>query len=154
MKNLAYFFVCIFVVLMAISFSFLPGCDRNSDGNGEVSVKISGYVRDSENHGQGIPGVQIHFTNNGGTTTTDMDGYYSLSLRSGWRGSIIAVHENYQFTPKYSPQPIPVASDKSLDFNATLTETPNATIYGRVTRIGTPDIGVDGVQISFKISKQ
>jgi hypothetical protein len=66
-------------------------------GGGTPNVMISGYVRDSGSNG--IYGALLTFSNNGGTATTDVNGYYSKSVSSGWSGTVTPSISGYAFSP-------------------------------------------------------
>jgi hypothetical protein len=58
---------------------------------------ISGTVRQSD--GTGIPGVSLDFSNEGGTVTTDADGFYSNTVLYGWSGTVTPSLTDYSFVP-------------------------------------------------------
>ncbi|MCI0692635.1 fibronectin type III domain-containing protein [candidate division KSB1 bacterium] len=60
-------------------------------------VNISGRVRDSQKIG--LAGVQINFSNQGGTATTDNSGFYGIAVPSGWSGIAKPSKPNFDFVP-------------------------------------------------------
>ena len=63
-----------------------------------VILTISGRVIDT--NGKGIEGVVLVFSNSGGTTLTDSDGYYSHEICYNWTGTVIPVKEGHIFKPE------------------------------------------------------
>ena len=63
------------------------------------SYTISGYIKDSAN--QPIQGVIILFSNEGGETLTDENGFYRHTVYQGWNGKASAFGHGYQFEPYY-----------------------------------------------------
>ncbi|KPA10827.1 conserved hypothetical protein, secreted, partial [Candidatus Magnetomorum sp. HK-1] len=61
------------------------------------SYTISGYIKDSANHP--IHGATILFSNEGGETSTDENGYYRHTVYQGWTGKASAIGQGYQFEP-------------------------------------------------------
>ncbi|MCP4113617.1 MAG: carboxypeptidase regulatory-like domain-containing protein [Desulfobacteraceae bacterium] len=61
------------------------------------SYSIYGYVRDSDSNG--ISGITLNFSNNGGTVTTDSSGYYTQSVNSYWSGTVTPFKTGYTFNP-------------------------------------------------------
>ncbi len=59
-------------------------------------IIISGCVKDSE--GNGIGDVILSFSNNGGTTIANSQGYYSKTVNHGWSGTVIPVKDCHTFT--------------------------------------------------------
>ncbi|NIM14600.1 MAG: hypothetical protein GTO45_21505 [Candidatus Aminicenantes bacterium] len=56
--------------------------------------------------GTGLSGVTLTFSNNGGTTTTDQNGYYSHVVLDDWLGTVTPSKSGYTFTPSsrnYTP---------------------------------------------------
>ena len=58
---------------------------------------ISGYVRTEG--GSGISGVTLSFSNGGGSTTTNSNGYYSKQVPYGWSGTVTPSKSGYTFSP-------------------------------------------------------
>lgn len=50
-------------------------------------------------HNQGLPGVTIVASDGAGSTVTDASGNYSLSLPSGWYGTLTPINTTYSFGP-------------------------------------------------------
>ena len=61
------------------------------------SYTISGYIKNSANHP--IQGVTILFSNEGGETITDENGFYRHTVYQGWNGKASAIGQGYQFEP-------------------------------------------------------
>jgi len=58
---------------------------------------ISGQVKTSD--GLPVEGVKMIFSNGGGTTMTDADGNYSMTVRYGWNGVATPANVGFVFTP-------------------------------------------------------
>ena len=71
--------------------------DQDYTGIGDF-VQISGHIL-AEN-GIGIPGVQLTFSNSGGTVETDNEGFYSHQVPLNWSGTVTPAREGYSFEPK------------------------------------------------------
>ncbi len=63
----------------------------------ENQIVISGTVKND--FGEGIDGVTIIFAEGEGTTTTDTDGNYIFSVKSGWSGTATPKRTYYIFQP-------------------------------------------------------
>lgn len=48
---------------------------------------------------KGLAGVTLTFSNNGGTVSTDSDGYYAHPVTAGWAGTVTPSKEHYSFSP-------------------------------------------------------
>jgi hypothetical protein len=71
--------------------------DPQNTANDFALLTISGTIRSST--GTPIPGVFVFFSNGGATTTTDSNGFYSLSLDRGWTGTATPSLACYSFNP-------------------------------------------------------
>jgi hypothetical protein len=60
-------------------------------------IIISGTIRNQKD-GKGFPGVQLTASNGGGTTYTDKDGKYKLSVIPGWTGTVTPFKEGFKFS--------------------------------------------------------
>ncbi len=90
----------------SIDFPATPGAYGTSF-NGEQDVfvtkisidtpSLSGYVKTPL--GSGIDNVLLRFSNSGGETFSDVEGYYSHSVSTGWSGMVTPIKLNYSFTP-------------------------------------------------------
>ncbi len=84
----------------------------------EYTPSISGYVKTAA--GARIEGVNITFSNEGGTATTDSNGNYSNRVSDGWSGTATPSKTGYTFSPS-SRSYTDVTSDKiGEDYIATL----------------------------------
>jgi len=63
----------------------------------DVTFTISGSVKISGT--EGVEGVTIAFSNEGGTATTDSDGNYSRGISTGWSGTATPAKTGYIFSP-------------------------------------------------------
>jgi hypothetical protein len=87
--------------------------DQTQDYTGTLGqVKISGSIKLSD--GTAISGVTLTATN-GGVTTTDANGYYQLTVDSGWSGTITPAKTGYKFNPA-SQSFTNVISDQIQDY--------------------------------------
>jgi hypothetical protein len=66
---------------------------------GQTTPVISGYITD--NFGWSISDVTVTFSSGGGSTTTDTDGYYSISVPYNWSGTAIPSKTGYTFNPTF-----------------------------------------------------
>lgn len=71
-----------------------PGKEKPATTPG---ITISGPVTTSE--GQGVPGVKLEASNDGGIVFTDSDGKYKLGVTSGWSGEVKPSKDGYKFDP-------------------------------------------------------
>ncbi|MHC4413255.1 MAG: BACON domain-containing protein, partial [Planctomycetota bacterium] len=71
---------------------------------------ISGYVKDSS--GIGIEGVNVSADNGGGSDTTDINGYYEITVPYDWSGTVTPNKAGWNITPS-SQSYINVASDQT-----------------------------------------
>ena len=84
------------------SYSNVTGNQANQNYTGSpivTSVTISGYVKTAG--GAAISGVTMTITNGAGSTTTDSNGYYSISIPTGWSGLVTPSKSGYTFSPVY-----------------------------------------------------
>ncbi|HLP57307.1 MAG TPA: choice-of-anchor Q domain-containing protein, partial [Candidatus Deferrimicrobium sp.] len=99
----------------------IPGIADVSDGADigayefNASYSITGSIT---YNGIGLSGVTLTFSNNGGSTTTGLDGHYSHTVLYNWSGSITPTKEGYTFTPS-GRNYTPVITDKqNQDYTA------------------------------------
>ena len=83
-----------------------------------LNPSISGHVRTS--NGSGVSGVTVSANNNGGSDTTDSDGYYSLTVPQGWSGRVRPSKENCSFSPPSKSYQAITSNVTGQDFIATL----------------------------------
>jgi Beta-propeller repeat/Viral BACON domain len=80
------------------SYSNVTGSLANQDytiiSNSPV---ISGTLWNRD--GQGVAGATLTFSNNGGSATTDENGYYSHMVALNWSGTVTPNKTGFQFTP-------------------------------------------------------
>ena len=113
--------------------------------SGEIPTRIiSGYVKFTGT--VGLEGVEVKFSNEGGSVKTDSSGFYSKSVEYGWSGTTTPVMGDYDFIPpsnSYSN----VESDQS-EQNYTATKIVSAyAISGYVT--DSSGSGMSGVILIF-----
>jgi hypothetical protein len=109
-----------------------------------ISPVISGRVTFE---GDGLPGVKLDFSNNGGTTYTDDNGDYKKEVPDGWSGNVTPEETGYEFEPVgHNGEYENVTSDiTDQDYEATEIR---PVISGRVET--TPeDTGLSGVTLTF-----
>ena len=95
----------------------------------------------------GVAGVLLNFSNNGGTTNTDSNGYYTMTVPYNWSGSVTP-STNGLTGGAFS---LPTKAYSSLKANVNglnFSWIPPPTISGRITRSGTA-VGVAGVLLNF-----
>jgi hypothetical protein len=108
---------------------------------------ISGYVRNSSN--SPISGVTMTL-NTGDTDTTDAMGYYSLTVNSGWSGTVTPSKSDYTFTPANKSYSNVTSNQSNQNFTGTqntriINVNPTSIDFGKV-RCGYPK------QLTFTIS--
>ncbi len=79
---------------------------------------ISGHVRTAGS--EGMAGVTITFSDDGGAVTTGVDGSYSHSVMEGWSGTATPSKAGYAFTPS------------SRDYSTVTSDIPNQDYTGEV----------------------
>jgi len=122
---------------------------------------ISGLVRTDD--GEGIEGVAITFSAEGGTAITDSDGSYSHTVVEGWTGTATPNRTGYTFTPSYrnytnvtSDRPdqnytgalIPYTLTISADTGGTTQPSPGSYIYYYGTQVEVTAIADSGYEFS------
>ncbi len=90
---------------------------------GLIGYTISGYVLDP--NAIAIEGVSMDANNAGGSDTTDVNGYYEVSVPESWSGTVTPTKAEYTFSP-ISRAYIDV-NDNIADQNYTGTYTPDLT---------------------------
>ncbi len=111
----------------------------------ETNPVISGTVTLSSG-GTGPAGVTLTASNGGGSTTTNGQGTYSLSVTSGWSGTITPSLSGYTFAPA-SKAFTNVTTDQTQDFTATSTSPSTVNVSGTVSVSGGGVLS--GVLVSF-----
>ncbi len=94
---------------------------------------ISGYVTNET--GEGIPGVNMAFTNGAGTVLTNNAGYYEQSVPEGWSGTVFPSKPLYTVTPAETDYDN-VISPKAQHYTAHTTATLTAAMF---------DSGTEGI---------
>ena len=79
---------------------------------------ISGVVR--TDGGEGIDGVVINFSNNGGSAVTAVDGSYSRTIIEGWSGTATPLKPGYEFTPSSRDYTNIVSDQSDQDYTGTI----------------------------------
>ena len=100
---------------------------------------ISGTVTDSAS-GTGLSDVLIEFDNNGGSTLTNSQGYYSHQVIEGWSGTATSSREGYHFSPVSRSYTNVVNNHDNEDFSGALN---TYTLSGTINyQAGDPCCGV------------
>jgi hypothetical protein len=123
------------IVLCIVLFCFV---DISVQGFEAVKIThvISGSAGVSGVTMKGLPGPPV---------TTDQNGYYSVTVDYGWKGTVTPYKEGYEFTPKSKPYP-KVTGDMT---NEDYTPTPiTYTISGKVDMEGVQMNGLPGNPIT------
>ncbi len=104
-------------------------------------VTYSGHVASGATS---LAGVRVTFSNGGGavSVTTDASGNYTITLNSGWTGTITPTLRGYTFSPASAVVTTPVTVASVQDFNTV------QTITGRA-RILATGVGIPGVTITL-----
>jgi M6 family metalloprotease-like protein/uncharacterized repeat protein (TIGR02543 family) len=84
----------------------------------EVIFTFLGAVKTSG--GEGVEGVTIAFSNEGGTATTDSDGNYSHPLSDGYSGTATPAKTGYIFSPTSRDYPNVTSGQTNENYTATL----------------------------------
>ncbi len=100
------------------------------------TYELSGHILASG--GLGIPGVTVS-ADSGGSTTTDRNGFYSLSVPHGWSGRIRPQRDAFEFSPSYRDY-VNVTSDRPNENYTARTHTLSGFVR---TSDGTPLPDVD-----------
>ncbi|MCK5146710.1 carboxypeptidase regulatory-like domain-containing protein, partial [bacterium] len=82
-----------------------------------VGPEISGHVRKSNN--EGVGGVTISFSNDGGSTTTEDDGSYSIPIQYKWHGRATPYKNGYEFNPQFIDYNIVKHDDPDENYTGT-----------------------------------
>ncbi|MHB1457598.1 MAG: hypothetical protein ACYC0V_11855 [Armatimonadota bacterium] len=90
---------------------------QNYTASQSTPVTISGYIK--TNNGSGLSGVSIAGSNNGGSTTTNSSGFYTLSVSNGWTGVITPSKDGYIFSPASRSYSIIKTNQANQDYTAT-----------------------------------
>jgi parallel beta-helix repeat protein len=80
-----------------ISLNSVPLTEFDSGTTIQSDLYLTGVVTNSL--GVGIAGVEISFSNSGGSVTSDAMGAFVHRLSSGWSGDITPSKDNFTFTP-------------------------------------------------------
>ena len=101
---------------------------------------ISGTIRSDK--GEPVEDVFVLADAGGGSTTTNANGGYELTVDYGWRGTITPTKVGYTFRPTNKPYPVVTKDQTNQGYSAKLR---TFTISNAVMVGGTP---VEGVQVS------
>jgi len=101
---------------------------------------ISGTIRSDK--GEPVEDVFVIADSGGGSTTTNANGEYELTVDYGWRGTITPTKTGYTFRPTNKPYPVVTKDQTNQGYSAILR---TFTISNAVMVGGTP---VEGVQVS------
>ena len=113
----------------------------NQDYTAALQVfTISGTIT---NGGNGLQGVTVTLSNGGGTTVTDTNGNYSVTVNYGWTGTAAPSKTGYTFSPAGRAYQNVTADQPDQDYTAQLK---TFTISGTVTYA---DKGLPGVTIAL-----
>ncbi|MBN1346206.1 MAG: hypothetical protein JXQ73_26190 [Phycisphaerae bacterium] len=106
---------------------------------------IAGRIVDTS--GQGIAGVTVMATNDGGSATTDANGYYHIPVNPSWSGAIEPSRAGYTFSPAYKCYTNVVANWLSEGFTGATSASPDAVVISGFI-VNTAGNGVSGVSLS------
>ena len=102
---------------------------------------ISGRITTQE--GRSIPGVNLSFSNGGGTVKTNANGQYSHAVNYGWSGDVTPSKTGFEFDPAFNEYPGLTADIPGEDYIAYAV---SPVVAGRVT---SGNEGVPGVELTF-----
>ena len=127
-----------------------PGLSYACIGSESVNVQgagsnpaISGRITLSPS-GTGLDGVTMTADNGGGSTTTNSSGDFSLTVTSGWSGTLTPSLTGYTFTPS-SKTFSNVTANQNQNFTATSGSSQSVSISGVITASGA---GLSGVTVT------
>ena len=100
---------------------------------------ISGKIKNASS-GIGIAGVQILFSNGGGTVTTDSQGNYSIVVAYGWSGT--ATPSGGLFCPLYKKFNMVITDLTSQNFSVNKIWEASRAVSGKVTANDDATVGV------------
>lgn len=118
------------------------------------NVTISGYITE-RNFGNPIEDVIVFFDNGGGSDTTNYEGYYTMSLPSGWSGTVYPDLDDYTFFPDTRTYDVVTSDLLSEDYEGSTSVIPSG---WNVVPTGTSHIisipvysipSINGTQISI-----
>jgi len=106
---------------------FIAVAGYDADDGGSITLNwsvsdapaqaISGTIGTSG--GYNVGGVQLTASNGGGSTTTDGNGAYSLSVPYGWKGTVTPSKSDWTFSPSSRTYSAPVeGAEDNQDFSA------------------------------------
>jgi FtsP/CotA-like multicopper oxidase with cupredoxin domain len=124
---------------LALSFTAVTAPQIAQNFAATPVVTISGTIASGAN---GIPGVAVAFSNNGGSVTTDASGNYSQIVPAGWTGVVVPTLAGYVFTPVSHSYTSVLVNTPSQNFAAQAV----VVIGGRVLKGG---IGSAGVLVTY-----
>jgi Leucine-rich repeat (LRR) protein len=104
-------------------------------------IIISGTIRNWD--GEGVPGVMITTSNDGGIAETDKDGIYQLNVMPGWTGIVIPFRQGFAFSPPSRNYDREIT--ENISGNDYIIE-PDTVISGTVTYKGK---GISSIPIKF-----
>lgn len=124
------------------SYTTVTSAQTNQDFTWLLPVSVSGRVTHHET-GAGLAGVVMTFSNDGGTTTTAVNGDYTQEVARGWSGTISGTWNGGTLQPAGRALTNVTEAVTGQDFVAY----PDLILSGRVTnRLG---YGVSGVTLQF-----
>jgi len=127
----------------SITYTSLTSDQTDQDYTATVVYTISGSVKIGD--GVGIEGVEITFSAEQGTATTDSDGNYSHIVVEGWSGTATPSKTCYTFTPPILTYTNVISDHADQDYTGTmLTYTISGTISAAVPLSGAVMDGLPG----------
>jgi|GEM_PF-2043777 hypothetical protein len=135
---------CYYFTPPSRTYNNLSANQNNQDFIGTASTYIvSGYTRDGS--GNGIEGVLISFSSNGGTTSTNQNGYYSITLPCSYSGIATPSKTCYSFTPPSRTYSNLSSDQANQDYVGSITTTYSVSGYTRDVNGN----GISGVTLTF-----
>ena len=133
----------------------IPGIANASDGADigayefNPSFVISGTVTYGET---GLANVTLTFSNNGGTTTTNNDGYYSHNVSFGWSGTVTPSKQGYTFTPANKSYTSVTSDQTHQDYTASPIISPGISLNRNQLNFGVDNSGNQSPSQTFLIT--
>jgi len=93
----------------------------SGEGTSSDLVTVWGFIQESD--GTGINGVTLSFSNGGGTTSTNADGFYNYNVTLGWSGSVTPSLEGWVFDPPSRSYSNVTSGQDSQNYIGTQTDT-------------------------------
>ena len=113
-------------------------------GRNYVAGAVVTYSGNVSSNVTPLAGVRVAFSNGGGAVNTDASGNYTITLNSGWTGTITPTLRGYIFAPAAVVIAAPVTVNSTQNFNTIQTIAGRARIL-----VNGQNVGLQGVTITL-----